>query len=139
MKEYPENLIEAFLTSYKLIDIAKVTGIGRETVRRLKNDPEFQAVLTERRSAMVSAAVDKMTAYMTEDVEILQEVIRDPKTSAQTKVNAISVLMGQLQSWTTTTDILRRLQAIERADLGVSGRSEGSEEADDEKSIIQRD
>lgn len=132
MKEYPETLIEAFLTEYKLIDIARVTGLGRETVRRYKNDPDFQAVLTERRSAMVSAAVDRMTAYMTEDVEILQAVIRDPDTSAQTKVNAIQVMMNQLQTWTTTTDILRRLQAIERADLGVSGRSEGSCETDDE-------
>ena len=132
MKEYPETLIEAFLTEYKLIDIARVTGLGRETVRRYKNDPDFQAVLTERRSAMVSAAVDRMTEYMTEDVEILQAVIRDPDTSAQTKVNAIQVMMNQLQTWTTTTDILRRLQAIERADLGVSGRSEGACETDDE-------
>ena len=122
---YSEKLIEAFLTEYRIIDIARVTGLGRDTVRKYKNDPEFQAVLTERRSAMVSAAVDKMTSFMNEDIEILQTVIRDPETSAQTKVNAIQVMMNQLQSWTTTTDILRRLQALETAEFGERRRPEG--------------
>ena len=132
MKEFPEPLIEAFLTEFRMTDIARKTGLSKTTVYKYKDDPDFQSVLTDRRSAMVSAAVDRMTAYMTEDVEILQAVIRDPDTSAQTKVNAIQVMMNQLQTWTTTTDILRRLQAIERADLGVSGRSEGACETDDE-------
>ena len=132
MKEFPEPLIEAFLTEFRMTDIARKTGLSKTTVYKYKDDPDFQSVLTDRRSAMVSAAVDRMTAYMTEDVEILQAVIRDPDTSAQTKVNAIQVMMNQLQTWTTTTDILRRLQAIERSDMVVSGRLEGSCETDDE-------
>lgn len=132
MKEFPEPLIEAFLTEFRMTDIARKTGLSKTTVYKYKDDPDFQSVLTDRRSAMVSAAVDRMTQYMTEDVEILQSVIRDPDTSAQTKVNAIQVMMNQLQTWTTTTDILRRLQAIERSDMVVSGRLEGSCETDDE-------
>ena len=125
MRQYPENLIEAFLTEFKIMDIVRVTGLSKTTVHKYKNDPAFQAVLTERRSAMVAAAVDRMTKYMNENVDTLQAVIRDPETSAQTKVNAIQVMMNQLQSWTTTTEILSRLQALEGAKTGYSGRFEG--------------
>lgn len=125
MKQYPENLIEAFLTEFKIMDIVRVTGLSKTTVHKYKNDPAFQAVLTERRSAMVAAAVDRMARYMNENVDTLQAVIRDPETSAQTKVNAIQVMMNQLQSWTTTTEILSRLQALEGAKTGYSGRFEG--------------
>ena len=121
MKEYNEKLIEAFLTEYKVIDIVRITGLSKTTIYKYKNDPAFQAVLTERRSAMVSSAVDRMTQYMNENVEALQSVIRDPETSAQTKVNAI-------QSWTTTTDILRRLQALEDAEFDVFGRFKGGDD-----------
>lgn len=128
MKEYNEKLIEAFLTEYKVIDIVRITGLSKTTIYKYKNDPAFQAVLTERRSAMVSSAVDRMTQYMNENVEALQSVIRDPETSAQTKVNAIQVMMNQLQSWTTTTDILRRLQALEDAEFDDFGRFKGGDD-----------
>lgn len=77
---------------------------------------------------MVSSAVDRMTQYMNENVEALQSVIRDPETSAQTKVNAIQVMMNQLQSWTTTTDILKRLQALEGAEFDDFGRFKGGDD-----------
>ena len=100
MKEYNEKLIEAFLTEYKVIDIVRITGLSKTTIYKYKNDPAFQAVLTERRSAMVSSAVDRMTQYMNENVEALQSVIRDPETSAQTKVNAIQVMLNhQLEDY----------------------------------------
>ena len=61
-----------------------------------------------------------MQGYLTKDVEILQEIIEDPETSAQTKVNAIQTLMNQLRDWTTTTDIMKKLEAIQKASEDVS-------------------
>ena len=61
-----------------------------------------------------------MQGYLTKDVEILQKIIEDPETSAQTKVNAIQTLMNQLRDWTTTTDIIKRLEALQRPSEDVS-------------------
>ena len=115
MKEYPENLITAFLTTYKPADIMSLTGISKSKYYRLKRDPTFQRILTERRSEIVKGAVMKMESYLNEDVERLQEIIRKEESSDQVKINAINLLMSQLNTWKNTTEILDRIQALEDA------------------------
>lgn len=115
MKRYDETLITAFLTSFKPVEIMKLTGIGKTKYYSLKNDPEFQRILTERRAELVKEAVLRMENYITEDVEILQGIIRNPETKDQVKVNAIQLIMNQLGQWKQTTEILDRLQALEDA------------------------
>lgn len=117
MKEYPENLITAFLTSYKPAEIMKAANISKTKYYRLKADANFQKTLTERRSELVKEAVLKMESYLSEDVEVLQSIIRDTKTAAQVKVNAINLLMSQLSSWKTMTEVLDRLQRLEDAHI----------------------
>lgn len=114
-KEYPETLITAFLISYKPVEIMKSTGISKTKYYRLKADREFQRVLAERRTDLVKEAVLKMESYLSEDVEILQSIIRKPDTSDQVKINGINLLMNQLNAWKNTTEVLDRLQALEDA------------------------
>ena len=113
MKEYPESLITAFLTSFKANEIMKVTGISKTKYYRLKNDPDFQKILTDRRSELIREAVLKMESYLSEDVEILQGIIRDQNTKDQVKVNAIQLLMSQLGQWKQITELIARIEALE--------------------------
>lgn len=115
MKQYEESLITAFLTSYKPAEIMKLTGISKTKYYRLKRDPDFQRILTQRRAEIIKEAVLKMESYLTEDVEILQGIIRKEDTSDQVKINGINLLMSQLNQWKSTTEILDRLQALEDA------------------------
>lgn len=116
MKEYPESLITAFLTSFKANEIMKVTGISKTKYYRLKNDPDFQKILTDRRSELIREAVLKMESYLSEDVEILQGIIRDQNTRDQVKVNAIQLLMSQLGQWKQITELIARIEALEDAE-----------------------
>ena len=61
-----------------------------------------------------------MQGYLTKDVEILQKIIEDPETSAQVKINGIQTLMNQLRDWTTTVDIMKKLEALQKPSEGVS-------------------
>jgi uncharacterized protein Yka (UPF0111/DUF47 family) len=115
MKQYPEELITAFLTSCKPAEIMKLTGISKTKFYRLKRDKIFQKILTERRTDLVKTAVLKMESYLNEDVEILQKIIRKEDISDQVRINGINLLMSQLATWKQTTDILERLQALEDA------------------------
>lgn len=115
MTKYPESLITAFLTTFKPKDIMERAGISKSKYYKLKNDSEFQKILTERRSELIKEAVLRMESYLTEDVEILQDIIRDPETRDQVKINAINLLMSQLNQWKTTTEVLDRLQKLEDA------------------------
>lgn len=115
-----ERVIGAFLNNFRMVDVIRETGLSKNTVYKIRNDPEFQRVIRERKQAILKTAVNKMQGYLTKDVEILQQIIEDPDTSAQTKVNAIQTLMNQLRDWTTTTDILKKLEALQKPSEDVS-------------------
>ena len=115
-----ERVIGAFLNNFRMVDVMRETGLSKNTVYKIRNDPNFQKVIRERKEAILKTAVNKMQGYLTKDVEILQQIIEDPDTSAQTKVNAIQTLMNQLRDWTTTTDIMKKLEAIQKASEDVS-------------------
>lgn len=121
-KKYTEDerVIAAFMNNFRMVDVMKETGLSKNTVYKIRNDPEFQKVIRERKEAILKTAVNKMQSYLTRDIEVLQEIIEDPETSAQTKVNAIKTLMEQLRDWTTTTDIMKKLEALQKASKDVS-------------------
>lgn len=112
-RDYPETWITAFLTSCKRGEVMELAHISKAQFYRLRNDEEFQAILTARRNDLIREAVLKMESYLSEDVDILQEIIRDPETKDQVKVNAIQLLMNQLGQWKGLTDIIERIQALE--------------------------
>ena len=114
-----EKVIAAFLNNFRMVDVMRETGLSKNTVYKIRNDPEFQKVIRERKEAILKTAVNKMQSYLTKDVEILQQIIEDPETSAQTKVNAIQTLMNQLRDWTTTTDIMKKLEALQKPSEAV--------------------
>lgn len=110
-----ERVIGAFLSNYRNIDIMRDTGLSKNIVYKLKKDQKFQRVLKERKQAIIQTAVDKMQGYMVKDVDILQEIIESPETASQVKINAIQVLFNQLKEWTTTADIINRLDDLEKS------------------------
>ena len=112
-KTYSEPLITAFLTHCHASDIMTETGISKTKYYRLKADPEFQRILTERRGQLIKEAVLKMESYLSDDVEILQSIITNPSISAQVRINGINTMMNQLASWEQMTQILERIQRLE--------------------------
>lgn len=117
---HDERVISAFLNNFRMVDVMRATGLSKNTVYKIRNDPEFQKAIRERKEAILKTAVNKMQNYLTKDVEILQQIIEDPDTSQQTKVNAIKVMMEQLRDWTTTTDIMKKLEALQKPSEDVS-------------------
>ena len=116
MKEkYPEHIIAAFLSNWKPKEIQDAANISKSKYYKLKNDSDFQKILTERRTELIREAVMRMESYLSENVEALQAIIRDPETKDQVKINAINLMMSQLNSWKQTTEILDRLQKLEDA------------------------
>lgn len=109
-----ERVITAFLVNFRVTDIIKESKLSKSTVYRLRNDPDFMAVIQERKEAILAAAVGKMKNSLVNDATILQEIIDDPETAKQVKINAIQLKWNQLREWETTLDILKRLEALEK-------------------------
>ena len=122
MKEYSEKVISAFMTCFKVKDIAAAAGISVSTVNKYKNDPAFMAVLNERRSAIVSSAVDKMTGWIHKDAEVLQKIIDDENVNPAVRQSAVNTMWVHLREWKAMIDFESRLRALETANFGDSQR-----------------
>lgn len=115
-RAYEEVWITAFMTSCKRNEIMKTAGISKSQYYRLKGDQDFQKIVNERRSELIREAVLKMEGYLSEDVDILQSIIRDPESPRQIKINGIQLMMNQLAQWKQTDQILDMIQALEDAE-----------------------
>lgn len=116
-KTYPEKLIAAFLTEIRPIDIQRAAGIGNTKYYALKRDPDFQQVLTERRTEIIQTAVKRMENNFVKNADTLQAIIDDPEVSPQIRVNALRLYGEQFGQWKMTTDILERIQRIEAGEI----------------------
>lgn len=117
--KYGEKVIAAFTKYEKTGDLMKETGLTRSTIQKYKNDPDLQKIVQERRAEMVTAAVAQMQEYLSEGVKELIDIIHDPETPAQTKVNAIQLIFNQCRDWMTTTDLQKRLAVLEDAERAI--------------------
>ena len=115
-------MIGAFMSCYRVKDIAAAAGVSVTTVNRYKRDPAFIAVLNERRAAIVGAAVDKMTGSILRDADVLQEIIDNPDVNPAVRVQAIGTKWSHLREWRALLDFDDRLRALEAASLGDSER-----------------
>ena len=117
-----ERVIAAFMDNYRVTDIAKAAGISRSTVYKLRSNPEFMTAISDRKAAIVEAAVNKMTGYMIKNTETLQQIIDDPETSAQVKINAINLMSSQQREWTIVSDLQKRVIALETTSAVIIGQ-----------------
>ena len=116
-KEYPEKLITAFLTEVRPIDVQRAAGISNTKYYALKQDPDFQRAVTERRSEIIQTAVKRMENNLVKNADTLQAIIDDQKISPQIRINALRLYGEQFGQWKMTTEILERIQRIEAGDV----------------------
>ena len=110
------------MSCYRVKDIAAAAGVSVTTVNRYKRDPAFNAVLNERRAAIVGAAVDRMNESILRDVDVLEEIIHNPEVNPAVRVTAINTKWSHLREWRALLDFDDRLRALEAANLGDYGR-----------------
>lgn len=113
MKDFPEKWICAFLTGTTVKQVCEEAGISKTKYYKLRADPDFQAVIRERRDMCILSAVQALREAFLRNVQILMDISEDSSVSAQTRVNAVSVMLSQLQSWTTTQDLIERIERLE--------------------------
>jgi len=116
-KEYPEKIITAFLTETRPIDIQRAAGIGNTRYYNLKRDPEFQRILTDRRSEIIRETVRRMERNFGKNADALQAIIDDPEVAPQVRINALRLYCEQFGQWKLTTDIIEDIQRIKAGEI----------------------
>ena len=111
--QYHEKVIQAFLNNATVAGIARESGLAESTIRKYRADPKLQQIIRERQDAIVSEAVSTMRNNLNKSVKALIDIIDDPNTPVQTRVNAVQILLRQCGDWMNITDIQKRLELLE--------------------------
>ena len=93
----------------------KEAGISSATAYKWLKDPEFKKFFEWNKQEMLSAATRYLQGSLGICCEKLMEIVKDPKTSAQVKINAISLIFQNVRAFTEQTDILIRISELEQA------------------------
>lgn len=112
---YSDELIMAFVTYTRTVDLMRVTGLSKQTIVKYKHSKALQTVVNEHRQEIISTCVRKLQTQLTKCVDTLASIRDDTNNNAQTRINACNSLMNHCRDWTLTCDVLDRLQALERA------------------------
>lgn len=110
-----EAVISALMAAGSITGAAAALGVSRSTVRKRMKDPAFQALWSKERQAALDAVNGALQDTLSAAVRELRAVLNDPDAAPQVKLNASQIALTNALRYAETADILRRLDALERA------------------------
>ena len=105
--------IAALLSSPSITEAAEASGIGRSTMHRWLEDPEFKQALSAAEAEAISSAVRRMVGDMGGNLATMREIRGDPGESAALRLRAAIALDASLQKWRDLATTEERLSALE--------------------------
>jgi protoporphyrinogen oxidase len=116
------QLISAMLSCRTLDEAAKQAGVSRKTLYHARQDAGFMARYRQALDEMLEAAVNQLRSNAVHATEVLRAIAADEKQHGNARVRASEVTLTMLLKATDTLDILRRLEALEKA-VGEAGNA----------------
>ena len=105
--------MEALLTTQSKEDAAIAAGVSRTTVDAYLADSAFRSEYDNRRSGMVEAACTALQSSLTEAVNTLTEIMREPGNAPQSRIQAARSVLEYGVKLMEITDLTRRIEALE--------------------------
>lgn len=93
----------------------KAAGISSATAYKWLKDETFRRELERKKAEMLASVSGYLQSSLAACCERLMEIVNDSETSAQVKINAISLIFQNARSFTEQTEIMERMRRIEEA------------------------
>lgn len=108
-----EKAIAALLANPSIPAAAKAIEVGESTLSRWLKVSSFQAAYRSARKQVVSLAIAKVQAAMTEAVDTLKAVINDAESPASTRVAAARTILDLGIKSVEIEDFEERIKILE--------------------------
>lgn len=106
--------IERLLTGDTITAAAQAVGIGRRTLQRYFDLPEFKAALMAGSDTAIAVAASKLASLADDAIDAISDVMSTPTTpGAAVRLRAADSLLSHVLKIREQTDVLERLAAIE--------------------------
>ena len=107
------KFIDTYLSSKNMTETCKKLDITRSTAYRYLKEDIVKAEIDKRRGELINDTTLYLQGSLQECSKILMDIIKDPKTSPQVKINAINSIFSNCNKLTETNDILVKIASIE--------------------------
>lgn len=116
LKQTKDELIITALVSNPTIKTAALAcGVSESLIYRKLRDPPFREKYDKARLEMLERNTAALQGHLGTAIQAMADIVEDEKTAPQTKLNAADAIIRNSLKLTEQTDILRRLDALERA------------------------
>ena len=109
-----QTAIAALLTNPSIAAAASAAGIAERTIYRWLKISSFQQAFAAARQECVKQALTTIQQTMTAAVEVLCEVMNDPKAPASSRISAARIVIDNGIRVSEIENIEERLSALEK-------------------------
>ena len=109
-----QKALLALLTSPTREKAAAAAGITSKTLRGYLSDPDFQAEYKRAFSGLVEDAARQAQQALAPALSTLREIVEGTSENAQARISAARSILEYGMKLTETTDILARLDELEK-------------------------
>ena len=111
-----QKALSALLLSPTVAAAAERAGIGYASLRRwLAEDPEFRQAYQDALAGLLEDAAAQAKQSLSPALSTLREISEDPSFPAAVRVQASRALLDAALKLTEITDVISRIEAIERS------------------------
>ena len=119
-----EKLIAALLTAGTVRGAASAAGCSVSTIRNRLKDAEFRAMYEERKSELLQTATASMLAKLEDATSAISDLMSDAECPANVRLAAADALLKHCLRYWSTSELERRLSALEAAQEAHGGDAE---------------
>ncbi len=110
-----EEIIAALIAQGSIKGAAASLKCTARTLYDRMKKPEFKTLYTQAKADILKTATAKLQGNLCGAIDTLAEIMKDEETAKQTRVNSAVSILQYAARFTETTDIIERLEAIEKA------------------------
>lgn len=110
-----EVIISALIARGSIKGAAASLDCTTRTLYERMKKPEFKKLYAQAKGEILKAAAAKLQGNLCGAIDTLSEIMKDPETANQTRVNSAVSILQYASRFAETVDIIERLEAIEEA------------------------
>lgn len=116
-----EAIISALISEGSIKCASELLECSTRTLYERMKKPQFKELYAQAKADILKTATAKLQGNLCKAIDTLVEVMTDEKTAPQTRVNSAVSILQYAVRFTEATDIIERLEVIEKAQEINSG------------------
>lgn len=109
-----EEIIAALIECGTVKKASSFLGCKEHTIYNRMKQPDFEALYSEAKLEIVKTATASIQGHLSEAIQTLIDIMKDPETAAQTRANCAESIIRNSLRLTEQTDIIAQIEELKK-------------------------